>query len=601
MKNHKPTTMIAYASMMPHTEELQLNKEREELSLSCEKKYFYDETLQIPIDNIESFTRSHCCSLFYFLTKDGSLHLYEMESKRVEKNIFKIEVEDENKIIDKIIDIVQWENSLFVLIQIIDKDTVIPKTSIQAYSMITWQRLWEKPITIAEELKALALDKERHLYLLTSDKKIFKTNYNIESQFTKLLDLDTDALSLSIKEPYLYVIEASQISVYNLHTHEKHEDLTIDLSQFVQTYNREINNIEKIIYNNDNLWVLDKSGVLSFINQKNVYEKQKSFSYVFNSTHVGCHWHTMQLSFTLPEKGGLIKFEIRAYDNENDKGAFETFENQANIYFENIIGQCLEVKVTLLSDPQHSSSPLFHSMKVFFPKKTYLEYLPAVYQEDEPSKLLLERYLSVFQTISRTIEEKIETSHLNIDPQTAPTEFLEWLSLWVGLHKKQYWSDDKWRILLSRSSYFFKKRGTREGLMEIMKLYTDEEPMIMEASQWHCPGKEQASKVGIYSFCVLFTPKQLKNREDLRRVQEIVDFWKPAHTRGKVSILSEKMRLGNGTSNLIFLGKNSYLGKEDPFILGEAILPLGTRVADREDSIQIQSHSRIGMDTYIKY
>lgn len=73
MKNHKPTSMIAYASMMPYTEALQLNKESEELSLSYEKEYFYDEILQIPIDNIESFTRSNCCSLFYFLTKDGSI------------------------------------------------------------------------------------------------------------------------------------------------------------------------------------------------------------------------------------------------------------------------------------------------------------------------------------------------------------------------------------------------------------------------------------------------------------------------------------------------------------------------------------------------
>jgi len=583
MKNHKPTSMIAYASMMPHTEALQLNKEHEVLSLSYKKEYFYDETLQIPIDNIESFTRSHCCSLFYFLTKDGSLHLYEMESKRIEKNIFQL------KNGEPIIDIVKWENVLFVLTQ----------TSISAYFMITWQHLWEKPINIAEEVKALALDKQRHLYLLTSSNKIFKANYPMESAFKEVLVLGTDAkpLSLSIEEPYLYVIEASQITVYDIDTFKKDNNLTVDLSQFVQTYNRKTDNIEKIIYQNNNLWVLDKHGVLSFINQKDVYETQKSFSYIFNSTHVGCHWHTMQFSFTLPEKGGLIKFEVRAYDNENDKGAFDTFENRTNIYFENITGQYLEVKVTLLSDPQHSSSPLFHSMRSFFPKKTYLEYLPAVYQEDEPGKLLLERYLSVFQTISRTIEEKIETSHLNLDPQTASTEFLEWLSLWVGLNKEEYWSDEKWRSLLTRSSYFFKKRGTREGLLEIIKLYTDEEPMIMEPFQWQCREKEQNSKIGIYSFCVLFTPKQIPNRRDLRIIQEIIDFWKPAHTKGKVSILSDKMILGK----LIFLEKNSYLGKEEPFILGEAILSISTRVADREDSIQIESHSRVGMDTQIKY
>lgn len=585
MKNSNPTSMVAYASMIEHDETLQLNKGQEELSLAYEKIYFYDKPLQIGIENIESFVLANCCSLLYLLTKDNYLHLYEINSKRVEKNIFKIEIEDD----DKIVDIVQWENTLFVLTE----------TSIRAYSLITWQRLWKKTVSMTSSVKALALDKQRYLYVLTSENKIFKTHYNTEDQFMELsLDVPPkNPISFSIEEPYLYVIEASHITAYHLKTLKKNEALTIDLSQFIQTYPHDTDKIEKIIYTNNNLWVLDKEGEFSFINQKSVYETQKSFSYIFNSTHVGCHWHTMQLSFTLPEKGGLIKFEVRAYDDENDKGAFDTFENRTNIYFENITGQCLEVKVTLLSDPQHSSSPLFHSMKVFFPKKTYLEYLPAVYQEDEPSKLLLERYLSVFQTISRTIEEKIETSHLNLDPQAAPTEFLEWLSLWVGLHKKQYWSDDKWRILLSRSNYFFKKRGTREGLMEIMKLYTDEEPMIMEPFQWQCREKEQNPKIGIYSFCVLFTPKQIPNRRDLRIIQEIIDFWKPAHTKGKVSILSDKMILGK----LIFLEKNSYLGKEEPFILGEAILSISTRVADREDSIQIESHSRVGMDTQIKY
>ena len=270
MKNHKPTSMIAYAGMMTHTEALQLNKEREELSLSYEKAYFYDETLQIPIDNIESFTRSHCCSLFYFLTKDGSLHLYEMESKRIEKNIFKL------KNGEPIIDIVKWENVLFVLTQ----------TNISAYSMSTWQHLWEKPIDIAEELKALALDKQRHLYLLTSNNKIFKANYPMESAFKEVLVLGSDAkpLSLSIEEPYLYVIEASQITVYDIDTFKKDNNLTVDLSQFVQSYTHDTDNIEKIIYKNNNLWVLDKGGELSFINQKNVYETQKSFSYIFNST-----------------------------------------------------------------------------------------------------------------------------------------------------------------------------------------------------------------------------------------------------------------------------------------------------------------------------
>jgi phage tail-like protein len=249
-------------------------------------------------------------------------------------------------------------------------------------------------------------------------------------------------------------------------------------------------------------------------------------------------------------------------------------------------------------------TPEFEKIKVHFPKETYLKYLPGIYQEDAQSKELMQRYLSTFQTILEGIEEKIENSHLLIDPQTTPdSEFLNWLTLWLGLKREQNWSDAKWRELLTKAVYFFKRRGTREGLSELIALYTQIEdkknkPIIIEPFQNRCDEVKEKKRfdLGNYTFCVIFKPNILKSEEELRAVKRIVKLWKPAHTEGKVVILKEKMVLGD----MLYLGINTSL-KEESFILGEAALSIDTKLADIEESAQIQTHARLGIDTQIKY
>jgi hypothetical protein len=151
MRAKKPTFLITYPSMMeiPDTSKTFVNLEKEILSIASQNKYFFDQTLHIDLENIESFTLCDKCSIFYFLTKDMYLHLYHIGKKILEKNIFKIPEEADIK------DIVQWDNVLFVLTQ----------HEVKIYSLITWQLLSSNKINVLNP-KAIAIDSQRDIYVL---------------------------------------------------------------------------------------------------------------------------------------------------------------------------------------------------------------------------------------------------------------------------------------------------------------------------------------------------------------------------------------------------------------------------------------------------
>ena len=73
------------------------------------------------------------------------------------------------------------------------------------------------------------------------------------------------------------------------------------------------------------------------------------------------------------------------------------------LFIENMKGRFLWFKLNLYShDP--STSPLINSIKAYYPRKSYLRYLPAVYQENNKDQDLLVRFLSIFETFFMDLE-----------------------------------------------------------------------------------------------------------------------------------------------------------------------------------------------------
>ena len=111
-----------------------------------------------------------------------------------------------------------------------------------------------------------------------------------------------------------------------------------------------------------------------------------------------------------------------------------------------------------------------------FQRLSYLRYLPATYQENEKGREFLERFLSMFESMSYDMEHTIKRLTKYFDPQAVEKEFLNWLASWMGIIYDENWPEQSKRELIKRAYQLYKIRGTIDGLKEIIKLYSGKSP-----------------------------------------------------------------------------------------------------------------------------
>lgn len=216
-------------------------------------------------------------------------------------------------------------------------------------------------------------------------------------------------------------------------------------------------------------------------------------------------------------------------------------------------------------------------------QSSYLKYLPAIYQTQGkgPSSGLLGRILLAFEAIVsglpqgdypqgmervRGIEEILDHIHDYLDPDPfhpgntdrTPSEFLPWLASWVALvlKKGKEWDDEKNRSLISSIVRLYKKRGTKEGLTEYLKIYVGRD------IKFYINEFIEPCRVGITStvgtntiighgrpyyfeiHMVLPVPDPGLLEQKKQALYEIIDQEKPAHTYYGLTIQVPTMRIG---------------------------------------------------------
>jgi len=71
-------------------------------------------------------------------------------------------------------------------------------------------------------------------------------------------------------------------------------------------------------------------------------------------------------------------------------------------------------------------------------------------------------------------------------PLAAPDDFLPWLAGWLGVAVDERWSQERRRRVVARAHEVYRWRGTRRGIAEAVRAYTDVECEIEEngALEW---------------------------------------------------------------------------------------------------------------------
>jgi phage tail-like protein len=133
-------------------------------------------------------------------------------------------------------------------------------------------------------------------------------------------------------------------------------------------------------------------------------------------------------------------------------------------------GRYLRLRFTFTSGGQ--STPSLSAVQVFFPRQSYLRYLPAVYQDHPASRDFLDRFLSIFQGLFDEFEGTIDSLWRLFNPDSTPPRYLEWLAAWLQLPLDPAWSVDKKREMLKKAARDDRVRGTLAGLLQSINDYT---------------------------------------------------------------------------------------------------------------------------------
>ncbi len=245
----------------------------------------------------------------------------------------------------------------------------------------------------------------------------------------------------------------------------------------------------------------------------------------------------------------------------------------SDILLHDVSGRYLWLLVEMYS-PNDTSAKI-NDIMIYLPAESWIDKLPQIYRRSDRQNHFLERYLGIFQTFYEELDTEIADISNCFDPECAETDFLEMLSGWLNIRDTRIWSEEQLRILLLKAVRLYRMRGTKEGLSELLELYTGEKPFIIEGFAVSQQTENQNERVlsamyGSSPYTVTVLVKPGHNLEIIRRLaMEML----PASVELKLAELDSFISL----DNYAYLGVNSSLGNFRPAILdGRSQLSLST-------------------------
>jgi phage tail-like protein len=200
------------------------------------------------------------------------------------------------------------------------------------------------------------------------------------------------------------------------------------------------------------------------------------------------------------------------------------------------------------------------------PPSSYLDYLPAIFRQDP----FVGQFLLAFEAVlsGTGAQPGLETTIGGIaryfDPAVTGPEFLPWLAGWVTLSLRADWDEQTQRSFIQKIVPLYKLRGTRDGLWQMLNLYTRQPVEIYDAFDDRPYFFEVQLTLSVADPVLLQTTQQI--------ARAIIDQEKPAHTYYALRVAVPTMRLVSEARHeqtgapLLILGSNTLLGTSIPSI-----------------------------------
>lgn len=283
----------------------------------------------------------------------------------------------------------------------------------------------------------------------------------------------------------------------------------------------------------------------------------------------------------------------------------KTMTGKRDILLHEIKGRYLWISLEVYR--QFGQTLKFEHITAYFPKQSWLSCLPELYEASD-TEHFLDHYLSVFQSVYDDVNQSIQDIPYLLDAGTTKQEYLEFLCQWIGVTKNQMWSDEKKRVLLSQAVGLFKIRGTRMGLLRLLKLYLEDEIFLVEKHQWK-QADLPAGRLRLYealygnssyTITVLVKEESVPSRKEYQTLLQVIRSMKPAQADLNLVVLKPYLLL-DGHS---YLGVNSVLGKyREASLDGRSVLALtamgnGVKAAEQSQGFGVQQKERSNNEEY---
>jgi phage tail-like protein len=285
-----------------------------------------------------------------------------------------------------------------------------------------------------------------------------------------------------------------------------------------------------------------------------------------DAEHLGNPWHRVALELDIPERTSVRLFAFTSDVERPDVSASgllaspETSPpwtaapaNAREWLVQSPPGRYLHFALVLRGPGDRT--PAVERLYVYARRDSSIRYLPAVYQNDESTREVLDRLLSLLDTVFAEIETEIEEFPLRLDPGGAPAEFLPWLSSWFNLVVEPGWSVSQRRMILAEVVELYRWRGTARGLTRLLQLHT--------GFRGPLPRVVDHARNGASDHVTVLLPAAAARTEEQRQALErVIAANLPAHAGFSLRTVLPGARLGSATCLGSVIGLDTLLGGE---------------------------------------
>ena len=211
------------------------------------------------------------------------------------------------------------------------------------------------------------------------------------------------------------------------------------------------------------------------------------------------------------------------------------------------------------------SSFVIERFQAEFPKSSFMEYLPEVYQNSQDT--FFYRYMAALQSLYVDLETEVSRLPRVLDYETTSEENLSLLSEWVGMDKGAYpYRSDQLRYLIGHLWELQAGKGTSQMLKEVLKLITGRPVYLVEFFKWNDWVQEHTGLAdlfrrlyggdeSVFSVIIDFTKDAEGSLPDSEGILRQIEEYMPLGTRCNLVYLEES----NHMDTHCYLDVNSYL------------------------------------------